>query len=144
MDMDIKTAARVDQRHREMNALCLALKRPANELSQQLGRLSATAVEGCLTDAAADLDRMCAASARLQALTGAPIGMPQASAQDPLVWLAAHEHLRHDLRTPLNAVKGYGELLMEDCQEGSAMRLLPDLQQAIAMANRLLAMIDDQ
>lgn len=94
-------------------------------------------------DAAADLDRMSAASTRLQALTAALIGAPQPAAQDALTWLAAHEHLRHDLRTPLNAVKGYGELLLEDWQDGDASSLMPDLRQVIATANQLLSTIDD-
>ncbi len=94
-------------------------------------------------DAAADLDRMSAASTRLQALTAALIAAPQPAAQEALAWLAAHEHLRHDLRTPLNAVKGYGELLMEDWQDSDAGSLMPDLRQVIATANQLLSMIDD-
>ena len=141
--MDLKSATRVAQVHHEMGALCLALKRPGDDLSDQLGRLGSKAVETGVCDAAADLDRMCAASARLQALTAALIGAPQPAAQDGLAWLAAHEHLRHDLRTPLNAVKGYGELLMEDWQEGGASSLMPDLRQVIATANQLLSMIDD-
>ena len=31
--------------------------------------------------------------------------------------MALSTTLRHDLRTPLNAVKGYGELIMEDARE---------------------------
>lgn len=142
-DMDLTTAARVAQVYREIEALCLVLERPVDELTDQLGRLRAKADENGVNDAAADLDRMCAASTRLQALTAALIGAPQPAAQDALAWLAAHEHLRHDLRTPLNAVKGYGELLMEDWQESGASSLMPDLRQVIATANQLLSMIDD-
>jgi signal transduction histidine kinase len=141
--MDLKTAARVAQFHREIGALCLALNRPVDELTDQLGRLRTKADENGVSDAAADLDRMCAASTRLQALTVALIGAPQPAAKDALAWLAAHEPVRHDLRTPLNAVKGYGELLMEDWQEGGAASLLPDLRQVIATANQLLSLIDD-
>ena len=145
--MDLKTAARVGQVHREIGALCLALKRPVDELSDQLGRLRTKADENVVSDAAADLDRMCAASTRLQALTAALtaalIGAPPPAAQDALTWLAAHEPVRHDLRTPLNAVKGYGELLIEDWQEGGASSLMPDLRQVIATANQLLSLIDD-
>lgn len=141
--MDLKTAERVGQVHREMSALCLALKRPVDELSDQLGRLSAKAMENRASDAAADLDRMCAASTRLQVLTAALIDSPQPAAQEALAWLAAHQHLRHDLRTPLNAVKGYGELLMEDWQDDCASSLIADLRQVVATADQLLLMIDD-
>jgi signal transduction histidine kinase len=142
--MDLKTAERVAQVHHEMAERGLALKPPVDELSDQLGRLSIKAVEAGVSDAAADLDRMCAASARLQALIAALIDSPQPAAPDAPAWLAAHEHLRHDLRTPLNAVKGYGELLMDDWQDGGAGSLMPHLQQVIATANQLLSMIDDR
>jgi len=141
--MDLTSAARIGQIHREMAELCLALKPPVDELSDQLGRLSRKALEIGVSDAAADLDRMCAASDRLQALTAELIGAPQPAAPEGRAWLAGHEHLRHDLRTPLNAVRGYGELLMEDWQEGGASRLMPELRQVIATANQLLSMIDD-
>ena len=141
--MDLNTAARFGQVRLELGALCLALKRPVDDLSDQLGRLRVSAMESGVDDAAADLDRMYAASTRLQALTAALIDAPQPVAQDALAWLAAHEHLRHDLRTPLNAVKGYGELLIEDWQDGGATSLMADLQQVITTANQLLAMIDD-
>lgn len=141
--MDLTSAARIGQIHREMAELCLALKPPVDELSDQLGRLSRKALEIGVSDAAADLDRMCAASDRLQALTAELIGAPPPAAPEGRAWLAAHEHLRHDLRTPLNAVRGYGELLMEDWQEGGASRLMPELRQVIATANQLLSMIDD-
>jgi signal transduction histidine kinase len=86
---------------------------------------------------------MCAASTRLQVLTAALIGSPQPAAQEALAWLAAHQHLRHDLRTPLNAVKGYGELLMEDWQDDCAGSLIADLREVVATADQLLLMIDD-
>lgn len=141
--MDLKTAARVAQVHREIGALCLALNRPVDELTDQLGRLRSKAKENGVSEAAADLDRMCAASTRLQALTAALTAAPQPAAQDALAWLAAHEPVRHDMRTPLNAVKGYGELLMEDWQQADAASLMPDLRQVIATANQLLSLIDD-
>ena len=141
--MDLSTAARVGTVYRAMGELSLALNRPVDELSDQLGRLSTKAIECRVSDAAADLERMCNASARLRTLTAAMIVEPQPAAKDALNWLAAHEHLRHDLRTPLNAVKGYGDLLMEDWQDGQETSLLPDLRQIIATVDQLLAMIDD-
>jgi signal transduction histidine kinase len=35
--------------------------------------------------------------------------------------------LRHDLRTPINAIKGYGEMLREDAADGSAETFVADL-----------------
>jgi adenylate cyclase len=51
--------------------------------------------------------------------------------------------LRHDLRTPLNAVKGYGELIMEDARESGREDLLGDIARIIAAADQLLEQIDN-
>ncbi|MGB6538319.1 MAG: histidine kinase dimerization/phospho-acceptor domain-containing protein, partial [Xanthobacteraceae bacterium] len=56
---------------------------------------------------------------------------------------AALSTLRHDLRTPLNAVKGYGELIMEDARESGREDLLGDIAQIIAAADQLLGQIDN-
>jgi adenylate cyclase len=50
--------------------------------------------------------------------------------------------LRHDLRTPINAVKGYGEMILEDAEDGGHEALLPDLRKLLASANDLLARVD--
>ena len=50
--------------------------------------------------------------------------------------------LRHDLRTPINAIKGYGEMLLEDAQDGGFTALGEDLGKLLAAAQRLLAQID--
>src|SRR5690606_15208965 len=49
--------------------------------------------------------------------------------------------LRHDLRNPLNAIKGYAELLLEELDEvGVAAR--PDLEALLSEADSLLSRID--
>ena len=50
--------------------------------------------------------------------------------------------LRHDLRTPMNAVKGYGEMLLEDALAAHAPVFVRDLQNMLGAAKRLLARID--
>jgi adenylate cyclase len=51
--------------------------------------------------------------------------------------------LRHDLRTPINAIKGYGEMLREDAAtEGSAETLVADLDKLLAETTLLLDRID--
>ena len=49
--------------------------------------------------------------------------------------------LRHDLRTPLTALKGYGEMLLEDAP-ASADSFVDDLQKILNAAKRLLARVD--
>jgi CheY-like chemotaxis protein len=51
--------------------------------------------------------------------------------------------LRHQLRTPINAVIGYAEMLLEDAAEPGRADLRADLQKIHAAAERFLALIDD-
>jgi adenylate cyclase len=54
---------------------------------------------------------------------------------------AAQQRLRHDLRNPLNAIVGYGEMLLEDAGDAGAP-LRPDLERLLAEASRLVAGLD--
>tara|TARA_B100000953_G_scaffold288958_1_gene272517 strand:- start:148 stop:1602 length:1455 start_codon:yes stop_codon:yes gene_type:complete len=45
-----------------------------------------------------------------------------------------YSELRHNLRTPLNAVIGYSEILMEDLEEDLSEEILKDLQSIIMLA----------
>jgi adenylate cyclase len=50
--------------------------------------------------------------------------------------------LRHDLRTPINAIKGYGEMLREDAADGGAKTFVADLDKLLGEATLLLDRID--
>jgi adenylate cyclase len=50
--------------------------------------------------------------------------------------------LRHDLRNPLNAIKGYAELLLEDFDQLGAETARLDLERLLSEAQSLLARID--
>src|SRR4029450_11998996 len=50
--------------------------------------------------------------------------------------------LRHDLRNPLNAIKGYAELLLEELDEVGAAATRPDLEALLSEAHSLLSRID--
>jgi len=50
--------------------------------------------------------------------------------------------LRHDLRTPINAIKGYGEMLREDAADVGAARIVAGLDKLLGEAARLLDRID--
>ena len=57
----------------------------------------------------------------------------------------AERQLRHDLRTPINAVKGYSELLLEDLEdleELSADNLRVDFRHLLSEADNLLGKLD--
>ena len=51
--------------------------------------------------------------------------------------------LLHDLRTPLNHIIGYSEMLMEQAQEQGQDDFVPDLQRTHAAGKELLALIND-
>ena len=55
---------------------------------------------------------------------------------------AFRSRLRHDLRTPMNAVMGYGEMLLEDVVAAEATAFVRDLEKMLAAAKRLLVRID--
>lgn len=55
---------------------------------------------------------------------------------------AAQQKLHHDLRTPINAIKGYGEMLLEDLEDLGAERMRADFDILLDQADQLLAQID--
>ena len=50
--------------------------------------------------------------------------------------------LRHDLRTPMNAIKGYGEMLIEDAANAGRETFVDDLARLLAAVEGVLARID--
>ena len=52
-------------------------------------------------------------------------------------------HIRHELRTPMNAIIGYSEMLLDDARDLELDRLIPDLQQMLVTAKQLLTLIND-
>lgn len=50
--------------------------------------------------------------------------------------------VRHDLRTPLNQILGYSELLADEALASDCGRIVPDLEKIQFAAHRLLGMID--
>jgi adenylate cyclase len=86
----------------------------------------------------ADLERIRAAGATLQNFLTDVL----AQATGPADIDDYRARMRHDLRTPINAVKGYGEMMLEDATDSGHTTLLPDLQKLLASANDLLARVD--
>ena len=91
-----------------------------------------------LTDYAADLDRIRSAGLSLQALLDAVL--QQTGEVDDID--AYRTKLRHDLRTPINAVKGYGEMIVEDARDAGHESLVPDLEKLLTAADGILERID--
>ena len=95
-----------------------------------------------LEEVASDLDRILTAAQSLIELVERLLdGDRRSDQQTGEAGGDVQERLRHDLRTPLNAVKGYAELLLEDASEnGDALR--DDLGKLLTEAAQLLANLD--
>lgn len=50
--------------------------------------------------------------------------------------------LRHDLRTPINAIVGYSEMLLEDAVEQGQAELVAELRQVLTASTELLELVD--
>ena len=90
-----------------------------------------------------DLDRIHSAGLQLQEQLSELVGLAtQGSFQATGDFPAFKTKLRHDLRTPLNAVKGYSELIMEEARETGREDLLADVGKILDAAEQLLGQID--
>jgi len=94
-----------------------------------------------LNELLADLDRMRSASVQLNGFVTSIIQDSSDRQEDETVE-AFHRRLRHDMRTPLNAIKGYSELLIEDMEPHGGHPLRADLVKLKDSADQLLSQID--
>jgi signal transduction histidine kinase len=82
-----------------------------------------------------DLDRIQQAGIALQSLLQAVLAQKTDEVIDP-------RKLRHDLRTPMNAIKGYGEMLIEDAADAERETFVADLSRLLTAVQGMLARID--
>jgi hypothetical protein len=88
-------------------------------------------LEGCLPD----LERMRSAATQLSTLVTQAVDAFGSGPGETATF-------RHDIRTPLSAIKGYGELLVEEAQDRGQEALQQDLAKVVDLADRLLGEID--
>ena len=68
---------------------------------------------------------------------------PAAPHSDDLrVRRAFRAHMRHELRTPINAIIGYSELLLEESAECGYEAFVPDIEKMLAAGNLLLVKVN--
>ena len=90
-----------------------------------------------------DLGRMQAAGARLgEIVTEFLEGRFHSAEEDEPGSETSRRSLRHDLRTPITTIVGYGELVAEDAREHGHRELLEPLADVFDAARRLLADIE--
>lgn len=92
---------------------------------------------------ASDLSRIHSAGLLLQGQLGSLVTFATRTAFNSGADLAEFKtKLRHDLRTPLNAVKGYSELIIEEARDTGREELLADVAKVLSAAEQLLGQID--
>ena len=106
--------------------------------------LSENVAEAGLDDFSSDLARIMTAAGNLKAMVADLLESEAASnLLDGRDIEESERRLRHDLRTPINAIKGYAEMLAEDLEDdGGHEELLTDFSSIVSEADKLLADID--
>jgi class 3 adenylate cyclase len=112
------------------------LRTPVNAI---LGYSEMLLEDGAAGPAEGDLRKIEAAGRHLLALINEILDPARLGQAEDLE--AAGARIRHDLRTPVNAIIGYSEMLLEDAEGDAA--LSADLQKIHAAGHKLLALIDD-
>jgi len=119
----------------ELNVPIAAITRFLDVLIEDAGRAH-------LDEAISDLNRMRSASAELGTLVGRIIDPAVVIPRDQMAVDAFRKRLRHDLRTPLNTIKFFGETLVEDIRNTEHKKLLHGLEQIQDAAETLRTQID--
>jgi adenylate cyclase len=95
-----------------------------------------------LDDVIPDLERMRVAGTQLAALIAQHLE-PDPDRPDAAADIETYKsRLRHDLRTPLTAIIGYGELVLEDAHGSVRATVITDLNKVLGLAGRMLSEID--
>jgi CheY-like chemotaxis protein len=91
-----------------------------------------------------DLGKIHSAGSQLLALVNDALDPAKVAAGKPDVDLKSlGANLRHDLRTPINAIIGYSEMLHEELEALGRADIIPDLRKIRSAAERFLSLIDD-
>ena len=119
---------------------------PAASTILDLGKAlrdAVAAVDGDIEEIESDVDRIVGATEALWRMVD---GLTDADAARTLFEGRSEEEaaktLRHDMRTPIAAIKGYSEMLLEDLEEFGVDSLRPAFSDLLDEANALLARID--
>ena len=128
--------ARLANMRQELLAPVTALVGYGELLTEEAGRLE-------LGDLSPDLERILTAARDLLSLVNRLLDEAAAPDQPSRADLDTIQvRMRHDLRNPLNAIKGYAELVLEELDEQGGAALRADLEALLNESESLLARID--
>jgi adenylate cyclase len=135
-DLERERRARVANMRQELLAPVNALVGYGEMLVEEARRLD-------LADTLSDLERILTSAQDLLELVDRLLDVEGVTGRQSGSDLGALQaKLRHDLRNPLNAIKGYAELLLEEIDEVGAPTIPPDLKALLSEADGLLSRID--
>ena len=133
---DRERRARLANMRQELLAPVAALVGYGELLTEEADRLE-------LGQLAPDLGRILGAARDLLELVNRLLEEAAASDQPSRADLETIQvRMRHDLRNPLNAIKGYAELVLEELDEQGGAALRADLEALLGESESLLARID--
>ncbi len=133
---DRERRARLANMRQELLAPVTGLVGYGELLTEEAGRLE-------LGELAPDLERILSAAKDLLELVNRLLDEAAASDRpSPADLEVIQVRIRHDLRNPLNAIKGYTELLLEELDEQGDAPLRADLEALLNESESLLARID--
>jgi len=91
------------------------------------------------TEALPDLEKVLCAARELNALI---MRLLEVEVSDSKGIPTVDALIRHDLRTPMNAILGYSEMILEDFADTLSQRIVGDISRIIHESRNLLAQID--
>jgi DNA-binding response OmpR family regulator len=143
------TAPQADSKRESSSGDSLAhirheLRTPMNHILGYCEMLLEQAEELGADSFTADLQRIHAAGKQLLALLNELLE-PLAGDEEMIKTAPAAfwANVRHELRTPINHVIGYGEMLQEETQEAGHAEFTPDLGRILSAARHLLVLITE-
>jgi class 3 adenylate cyclase len=128
----------MSERSEHLRLLRHALRTPVNHIIGYSELLLEEAEDHDLHDISPDLQKIHTAAEHLLTLIN-DICDPAKDGVDP----RDPVQMQHEVRTPLNQVIGYSELLQEEAREQGLEGFIPDLQRINAAAKHLLALVVD-
>jgi CheY-like chemotaxis protein len=120
------------------------LRTPLNAVIGYSEMLLEDVEEQGLESLRSDLRRIHSAGSELLALVNDVLDPARVESGEPDLDLGIlGADLRHDLRTPINSIIGYGEMLQEEAEALGQADIILDLQKIHSAAERFLFLIDD-